>query len=90
MIQLQQLWDLLMKRLAERRNRLQLAMDLVNFLREADELLFWVHDRYTFVSQDDAGKDLEHVQALLKKYEEFLKVNIPLFSSFPPNKNSSR
>ena len=75
--ELHRLWDLLMKRLAERGKRLQLALDLLQYLREAEELLYWISDKRNFVERQDLGRDLEHleqIQVIVKKFEEFLQV----------------
>lgn len=75
--ELHRLWDLLMKRLAERGRRLQLALDLLQYLREAEDLLYWISDKRNFVERQDLGRDLEHleqIQVIVKKFEEFLQV----------------
>lgn len=79
--ELHRLWDLLMKRLAERGRRLQLALDLLQYLREAEELLYWISDKRNFVERQDLGRDLEHleqIQVIVKKFEEFLQVRYVL------------
>ena len=81
--ELHRLWDLLMKRLAERGKRLQLALDLLQYLREAEELLYWISDKRNFVERQDLGRDLEHleqIQVIVKKFEEFLQVRLSLLS----------
>ena len=42
--------------------RLQQALVLVQFLRQVDEVMFWISDKETFVTADEFGHDLEHVE----------------------------
>ncbi|VEL10488.1 unnamed protein product, partial [Protopolystoma xenopodis] len=35
--------------------------------------MFWIKEKETFVTSKEFGQDLEHVEALQKKYEEFIK-----------------
>lgn len=84
--ELHRLWDLLMKRLAERGRRLQLALDLLQYLREAEDLLYWISDKRNFVERQDLGRDLEHleqIQVIVKKFEEFLQVRTRPDQWFP-------
>ena len=46
---------------------------LVQFLRQSDEVLFWINDKEAFVNAEDFGHDLEHVEVLQRKFDEFLK-----------------
>lgn len=36
-------------------------------------MLYWIKDKMTFVSSDDLGTDLEHVEVMQRKFDEFLK-----------------
>ncbi|KAI5631907.1 spectrin repeat domain-containing protein [Phthorimaea operculella] len=49
------------------------ALVLVQFLRHCDEVMFWIHDKETFVCADEFGSDLEHVEVLQRKFDEFQK-----------------
>ncbi|XP_064649219.1 spectrin alpha chain-like isoform X2 [Lineus longissimus] len=71
--ELHRLWDLLLQKLNIKGVRLQQALQLVQYLREVDEILFWIHDKETFVTSEEIGRDLEHVEVLQKKFEEFQK-----------------
>lgn len=54
---------------------MQQALQLIQFLRECDEVMFWIRDKETYVSTEEFGHDLEHVEVLQKKFDEFQKVN---------------
>lgn len=36
-------------------------------------MLYWIRDKETFVNSNDFGTDLEHVEVMQRKFEEFLK-----------------
>lgn len=71
--ELHRLWELLLSRLAEKGMKLQQALVLVQFLRHCDEVMFWIHDKETFVGAEEFGSDLEHVEVLQRKFDEFQK-----------------
>ncbi|XP_014210997.1 spectrin alpha chain isoform X2 [Copidosoma floridanum] len=71
--ELHRLWQLLLARLAEKGLKLQQALVLVQFLRYCDEVMFWIHDKEAFVTTDEFGQDLEHVEVLQRKFDEFQK-----------------
>lgn len=71
--ELHQLWDLLLSKLAEKGMKLQQALVLVQFLRQCDEVMFWIKDKEMFVTTDEFGQDLEHVEVLQRKFDEFQK-----------------
>lgn len=71
--ELHRLWELLLSRLAEKGLKLQQALVLVQFLRSCDEVLLWIQDKETFVTADEFGTDLEHVEVLQRKFDEFQK-----------------
>ncbi|RNA32314.1 spectrin alpha non-erythrocytic 1 [Brachionus plicatilis] len=71
--EIHRLWEELKLRLQTKNHRLQQTLKLVKFLRDCDEFLFWIGDKETLVNSDELGHDLEHVQVLQKKYEEFQK-----------------
>ena len=70
------LWDLLKSKLDEKSMKLQQALELVQFIRECKEVMFWISDKEAFVTSEDFGQDLEHVEDLQKKFDEFHKVGI--------------
>ena len=73
MDELHRLWELLLSKLAEKGMRLQQALVLVQFLRQCDEVLFWINDKEAFVTAEKFGHDLEHVEVLQRKFDEFQK-----------------
>jgi spectrin alpha len=61
-----------LQRLAnDRVQRLNESMKRFIFSREINELQHWVSDKAVFVSSEEAGKDLEHVEALKKRFDAF-------------------
>lgn len=71
--ELHRLWELLLSRLAEKGMKLQQALVLVQFLRHCEEVMFWIKDKEAFVTADEFGHDLEHVEVLQRKFDEFQK-----------------
>ncbi|XP_011311624.1 spectrin alpha chain isoform X1 [Fopius arisanus] len=71
--ELHRLWELLLSRLADKGLKLQQALVLVQFIRHCDEVMFWIHDKEAFVTTDEFGQDLEHVEVLQRKFDEFQK-----------------
>lgn len=53
--------------------RLQQALVLVQFQRQCDEVMYWINDKETFVTSEEFGIDLEHVEVLQRKFDEFQK-----------------
>ncbi len=71
--ELHRLWNLLLTKLAEKGMRLQQALVLVQFLRQSDEVMFWIKDKEAIVTAHEFGSDLEHVEVLQRKFDEFQK-----------------
>lgn len=71
--EIHRLWEELKSRLQAKSLRLQQTLRLVKFVRDCDEFLFWINDKEVLVNSEETGHDLEHVQVLQKKYEEFQK-----------------
>ncbi|XP_044730361.1 spectrin alpha chain isoform X3 [Chrysoperla carnea] len=71
--ELHRLWELLLSKLAEKGMKLQQALVLVQFIRKCDEVMFWINDKGTFVTTEEFGHDLEHVEVLQRKFDEFQK-----------------
>ncbi|XP_037798638.1 spectrin alpha chain-like isoform X2 [Penaeus monodon] len=71
--ELHRLWELLLRRLADKGMRLQQALVLVQFQRQCDEVMYWINDKETFVTSEEFGIDLEHVEVLQRKFDEFQK-----------------
>uniref|UniRef100_A0A2A6CFM8 Spc-1 n=1 Tax=Pristionchus pacificus TaxID=54126 RepID=A0A2A6CFM8_PRIPA len=49
------------------------ALKLLQFIRQCDEVLYWIRDKESFVTIEDMGMDLEHVEVLQRKFDDFLK-----------------
>ena len=71
--ELHRLWELLLSKLSEKGLRLHQALILAQFLRQCDEVLFWINDKEAFVTAEEFGLDLEHVEVLQRKFDEFQK-----------------
>ncbi|MCP9263394.1 Spectrin alpha chain [Dirofilaria immitis] len=71
--ELHSLWDQLFFKLKDKGIKLQQALKLLQFIRQCDEVLYWIRDKEAFVTAEDFGQDLEHVEVLQRKFEEFLK-----------------
>ncbi|KAA0719870.1 Spectrin alpha chain, non-erythrocytic 1 [Triplophysa tibetana] len=69
--ELHRLWDLLLQRTKEKGVRLLQAQKLVQYLRECEDALDWISDKEAIVTSEELGQDLEHVEVLQKKFEEF-------------------
>ncbi|KAL4609564.1 spectrin alpha chain, non-erythrocytic 1-like isoform X10 [Arapaima gigas] len=69
--ELHRLWELLLLRTREKGERLLQAQKLVQYLRECEETLDWISDKEATVTSEELGHDLEHVEVLQKKFEEF-------------------
>lgn len=67
-------WDKLHTVSVDKRQKLQYAQKGEQFIREADEVLAWMTDRMAIASSTEPGKDLEHVELLQEKFDEFTKV----------------
>uniref|UniRef100_A0A0K0ELE0 SH3 domain-containing protein n=1 Tax=Strongyloides stercoralis TaxID=6248 RepID=A0A0K0ELE0_STRER len=71
--ELHALWDKLFFKLNEKGVKLQQALKLLQYNRQCDEVLYWIKDKEAFVTAEDFGMDLEHVEVLQRKFDEFLK-----------------
>ncbi|PAV55545.1 hypothetical protein WR25_20353 [Diploscapter pachys] len=71
--ELHALWDRLFFKLKDKGIKLQQALKLLQFLRQCDDMLYWIRDKETYVTAEDMGMDLEHVEILQRKFEDFLK-----------------
>ena len=57
----------------ERKQKLEESKKKFFLMREINELEHWISDKEALAGGEEMGKDLEHVQALLKKGEDFEK-----------------
>ncbi|XP_014681189.1 PREDICTED: spectrin alpha chain, non-erythrocytic 1-like [Priapulus caudatus] len=71
--ELHRLWALLLERLREKGLRLEQAQKLVQYLRECDDVLYWITDKEAYVTAEEFGVDLEHVEIMQKKFDDFQK-----------------
>uniref|UniRef100_A0A3Q3QVI0 Spectrin alpha chain, non-erythrocytic 1 n=1 Tax=Monopterus albus TaxID=43700 RepID=A0A3Q3QVI0_MONAL len=69
--ELHRLWDLLLQKTKEKGMRLLQAQKLVQYLRECEDALDWISDKEAMATSEELGQDLEHVELLQKKFEEF-------------------
>ncbi|XP_035246925.1 spectrin alpha chain, non-erythrocytic 1-like isoform X2 [Anguilla anguilla] len=69
--ELHKLWEQLLLKMKEKGVRLLQAKKLVQYLRECQEALDWISDKEAIVTSEELGQDLEHVELLQKKFEEF-------------------
>ena len=71
-----ELWQLLLQRSKEKQNKMRNTQKREHFLREADEVSSWILDRKAIATAEEAIKDLEHVEMLQKKFDDFKKVRV--------------
>eukprot|EP00042_Codosiga_hollandica_P029214 m.159345 g.159345 ORF g.159345 m.159345 type:complete len:2437 (+) comp53015_c0_seq1:84-7394(+) len=64
-------WQFLHEKSAQKAENLKAAQQMLKFKLEADEVEGWMNDRIVIASSDDVGKDLEHVEVLEKKFDDF-------------------
>ncbi|KAM9327207.1 spectrin alpha chain, non-erythrocytic 1 isoform 3-T3 [Gastrophryne carolinensis] len=71
LVELHRLWELLLLRMREKGIKLQQSQKLVQYLRECEDVLDWINDKEAIATSEELGQDLEHVEVLQKKFEEF-------------------
>lgn len=62
----------------ERQNKLDETVKAYVLVREAAELANWIKDKENYAEVEDVGEDLEQVEVLQKKFDDFqsdLKAN---------------
>uniref|UniRef100_G1S752 Spectrin alpha chain, non-erythrocytic 1 n=1 Tax=Nomascus leucogenys TaxID=61853 RepID=G1S752_NOMLE len=64
-------WELLLEKMREKGIKLLQAQKLVQYLRECEDVMDWINDKEAIVTSEELGQDLEHVEVLQKKFEEF-------------------
>uniref|UniRef100_A0A0P4VYS0 Uncharacterized protein n=1 Tax=Scylla olivacea TaxID=85551 RepID=A0A0P4VYS0_SCYOL len=60
--------------LGKRAKRLEESRKLFVFLRESDEVAEWLNEQMTVAASEDYGRDVEHVEILIQKFDSFLTV----------------
>eukprot|EP00049_Salpingoeca_infusionum_P019358 m.361515 g.361515 ORF g.361515 m.361515 type:complete len:2425 (-) comp19658_c0_seq1:287-7561(-) len=68
---LEEQWQMLLTKSQDKGQKLQEAQQLVAFKREADEVEAWIQSKMSTAQSTDSGKDLEHVELLQKKFDDF-------------------
>lgn len=71
-----ELWQLLLQCSEEKRHKLLNTQKREHFLREADEVSLWILDRKAIATAEETIKDLEHVEMLQKKFDDFQKASM--------------
>ncbi|CAH1792768.1 unnamed protein product [Owenia fusiformis] len=56
-----------------RRERLIENKQLFDYMREADDVAQWIREREAVAASEDYGKDLEHVEVLIQKFDDFIR-----------------
>lgn len=72
---LAELWESLLQRSEEKSHKLLNTQKREHFLREADEVSLWILDRKAIATAEETIKDLEHVEMLQKKFDDFQKAS---------------
>ncbi|KAJ8038539.1 Spectrin alpha chain, non-erythrocytic 1 [Holothuria leucospilota] len=62
-------WERLKMLARLRREKLDGALEIQTFNRDADETISWINEKDTLLSTDDYGRDLPSVQALERKHD---------------------
>jgi len=71
-----QKWEELREATENKGVGLEQALSLVQFNRKVDGVQVLVRDRVAVASSQETGRDLEHCQVLMKKFDDFQKVRI--------------
>ncbi|XP_068925579.1 spectrin alpha chain, non-erythrocytic 1 isoform X9 [Petaurus breviceps papuanus] len=71
LMELHRQWELLLEKMREKGVKLLQAQKLVQYLRECEDVMDWITDKEAIVTSEELGQDLEHVEVLQKKFEEF-------------------
>lgn len=67
------LWELLLSKSAEKGRMLLFTQKRVHFLHETEEVMSWILEKEAIATSEEVGRDLEHVEVLQKKFDDFLK-----------------
>ena len=58
----------------QRRQKLEESCKAYQLVREAGELAQWINDKETVVLSEEVGGDLEQVEVIQRKFDDFQKV----------------
>ncbi|VDP98554.1 unnamed protein product [Trichobilharzia regenti] len=56
----------------EKSRLINLTLKFVQFLRQVDEILFWMREKETYVTSEDFGQGLKHVETFQERLDEFI------------------
>lgn len=65
----------------QRRENVQESCRAYQLVREAAELAAWITEKENSMTGEDVGEDLEQVEELQKKFDDFQKVCLSLWSN---------
>ena len=74
-------YDNLMELGRQRRQKLEESCKAYQLVREAGELAQWINDKETVALSEEVGGDLEQVEVIQRKFDDFQKVRQPNLSS---------
>ena len=69
-----QKWEELREATERKGVGLQQALSLVQFNRKVDSVQSLIRDRVAVATSQETGRDLEHCQVLIRKFDDFRKV----------------
>ncbi|CAG0903884.1 unnamed protein product, partial [Darwinula stevensoni] len=58
----------------ERQMQLSDSRKFFRFVREVDEVAEWINDQMAVAASEDYGRDVEHIEVLIQKFESFMNV----------------
>ena len=70
----------------QRREKIKESCEAYQLVREAAELAAWITEKENIMVGEDVGEDLEQVEEMQKKFDDFRKVQLleTLFPSLSP------
>jgi spectrin beta len=71
--EIQSLHQFILDRLIETEQYLNSMLKIFEFQRECETTINWIKDQQIIASSEDYGKDLEHAESLVKRFNEFMK-----------------
>lgn len=66
----------------KRKDMLEKSCKKFMLFREANELQQWIHEKESTLTNEEMGSDLEQVEVLQKKFDDFQKVMSVVFRLF--------
>lgn len=73
----------------KRKDMLEKSCKKFMLFREANELQQWIHEKESTLTNEEVGSDLEQVEVLQKKFDDFQKVNSVLKLAVSVQHNAS-